>query len=108
MGILVLPIPCVALVSKIYIMEQGPDDGTPLRGANSLGRCIFSRHHGLETSYLASSGRPVYSISARLHVCLGLDLERTMHKLPGGLDESPKSPQWPVHGSAIAQSTNSK
>jgi hypothetical protein len=43
----------------------------------------------------------------QLHVCLGLDLERTMHKLPGGLDESPKSPQWSVHGSAIAQSTNS-
>jgi hypothetical protein len=43
-----------------------------------------------------------------LHACLGLDLERTIHKLSGDLDESPKSPQWPVHGSAIAQSTNSK
>lgn len=38
----------------------------------------------------------------------GLDVERTIHKLSGGLDESPKSPQWPVHGSAIAQGTNSK
>jgi hypothetical protein len=97
----------LTLVSKVYNMEQGPDAGTHLRGANSLGRCILSRRHRLETSDLTSS-EDRFTQNLQDYAYLGLDVERTIHKLSGGLDESPKSPQWPVHGSAIAQSTNSK